>query len=109
MLVRREDTFMSASVASSTLVSSGTHAGGWCREGFGMNGLARLSHFVKWIAVSFAAVGVVLVVGLVLVALVAQTGSADTLNRWSSAGQAFGVLTAVFSGFALAALVITFG
>jgi len=74
-----------------------------------MNGLARLTHLAKWIAVSLASVGVVLVVGLVLVALVAQTGSTDTLNRWSSAGQAFGVLTAVFSGFALAALVITFG
>lgn len=74
-----------------------------------MNGLARLTHLVKWIAASLAAVGMVLVAGLVLVALVAQTGSTDTLNRWSSAGQAFGVLTAVFSGLALAALVITFG
>jgi hypothetical protein len=74
-----------------------------------MNGLARLTHLVKWIAVSLVAVGAVLVAGLVLVAVVAQTGSTDTWNRWSSAGQAFGVLTAVFSGFALAALVITFG
>jgi hypothetical protein len=71
--------------------------------------MVRLSHLLKWIAISLAAVGAVLVAGLLLVALVAQTGSTDTWNRWSSAGQAFGVLTAVFSGFALAALVITFG
>ena len=74
-----------------------------------MNGLARLTHLLKWVAISVAAVGGVLAAGLVLVAVVAQTGSTDTWSRWSNAGQAFGVLTAVFSGFALAALVVTFG
>ncbi len=71
-------------------------------------GPKRLSTVLKWVAISSASVAVVLVTGLVLVALVAQGGSTDTWIRWSNAGQAFGVLTAVFSGFALAALVITF-
>jgi hypothetical protein len=71
-------------------------------------GLARLTHLLKWVAVSVASVGAVLTAGLALVAVVAQAGSTDTWSRWSNAGQAFGVLTAVFSGFALAALVITF-
>src|SRR5437764_12386327 len=72
-------------------------------------GPKRLSTVLKWVAISSASVAVVLVTGLGLVALVAQGGSStDTWIRWSNAGQAFGVLTAVFSGFALAALVITF-
>jgi uncharacterized membrane protein len=71
-------------------------------------GYRRLARVLKWVAISLGSVAVVLIAGLGLVALVAQGGSTDTWSRWSSAGQAFGVLTAVFSGFALAALVITF-
>ena len=73
-----------------------------------MNGLAQPIRVLKWTAVSVLSVAGVLLSGLGLVALVARGGSSDTWGRWSNAGQAFGVLTAVFSGFALAALVITF-
>jgi hypothetical protein len=77
-------------------------------RGYGVNGLARLTRLLKWFAAFVVSVGVVLTAGLALVALVTQAGSSDTWSRWSNAGQAFGALTAVFSGFALAALVITF-
>jgi hypothetical protein len=77
-------------------------------RGTGVNGLARPTQLLKWLTAAVVSVGIVLGSGLVLVAVVTQAGSTDTWNRWSSAGQAFGVLTAVFSGFALAALVITF-
>lgn len=68
----------------------------------------RPTRLYAWAAASAAAVIIVLGLGLGLVALVAMTASPRTLTKWSNAGQAFGVLTAVFSGFALAALVITF-
>src|SRR2546423_8092597 len=68
----------------------------------------RLTRVLAWIAISVGSVATVLIAGLSLVAMVARGGTTDTWNRWSAAGQAFGVLTAVFSGFALAALVITF-
>jgi Family of unknown function (DUF6082) len=55
-----------------------------------------------------ASVALVLTTGVALAALVARAGNADMWSRFSNAGQAFGVLTAVLSGFALAALVITF-
>jgi uncharacterized membrane protein len=53
-------------------------------------------------------VAVILLAGIGMVALVTSGGSTDTWNRWSNAGQAFGVLTAVLSGLALAALIVTF-
>jgi hypothetical protein len=89
--------------------------GRYCRNrvvsaerGTGVNGFARLTQLLKWSTIAVVSIGTVLGGGLALVAIVTQGGSNDTWNRWSSAGQAFGVLTAVFSGFALAALVITF-
>jgi hypothetical protein len=72
------------------------------------SGLKRLTRLLRWVAISGGSVALVLIAGLGLVALVAQGGSTDTWARWSNAGQAFGVLTAVFSGCALAALVVTF-
>jgi Family of unknown function (DUF6082) len=68
----------------------------------------RPTRVVTWIAIATVAVALVLLSGLGLVALVAPAASPEMWSRWSNAGQAFGVLTAVFSGFALAALVITF-
>src|SRR5947207_4034264 len=68
----------------------------------------RPSTVLKCVAISSASVAVVPVTGLVLVALVPQGGSTDTWVRWSNAGQAFGVLTAVLSGLAVAALIVTF-
>src|SRR2546429_6210838 len=95
MFVRHESEFMSSSVMSHTLVLRRPYAGRWVTErGCGMNGLARLTHVLKWIAVSVAAVGAVLVAGLVLVAVVAQGAGTDTGNRGSNAGQAVGVPTA---------------
>jgi hypothetical protein len=53
-------------------------------------------------------VAVILLTGVGMVALVTAGGSTETWIRWSNAGQAFGVLTAVLSGLALAALIVTF-
>lgn len=53
-------------------------------------------------------VAVILLAGIGMVALVTAGGSTDTWVRWSNAGQAFGVLTAVLSGLAVAALIVTF-
>jgi multisubunit Na+/H+ antiporter MnhC subunit len=59
-------------------------------------------------AVSIVFIGIVLLTGVGMVAVVARNGTSDAWGRWSSVGQAFGVLTAVISGFAVAALVVTF-
>jgi hypothetical protein len=69
---------------------------------------SRPIRVISWVVVGTAAVAAVLVAGLGLVAMIAPAASPEMWSRWSNAGQAFGVLTAVFSGFALAALVITF-
>jgi hypothetical protein len=69
---------------------------------------AALGRVAKLVVLAGAFVGVILLTGVGMVALVTMTASPDTWARWSSAGQAFGVLTAVLSGLAVAALVITF-
>ncbi len=53
-------------------------------------------------------VSVILLAGVGMVAMVANAWSTETWSRWSNAGQAFGVLTAVVSGLAVVALVVTF-
>ncbi len=53
-------------------------------------------------------VAIIVLVGVGLAAIVAQGGAPDWLAKLSYVGQAFGVLTAVLSALALAALVITF-
>ena len=70
--------------------------------------LVRLGRGAAIMAASILFVGVILLTGVGMVSFVAQKAPADAWSRWSNAGQAFGVLTAVFSGFAVAALVITF-
>ncbi|XVU22414.1 DUF6082 family protein [Actinoplanes sp. CA-054009] len=50
---------------------------------------------------------VVLVIGIGLVALVGQRGDDTTRTRWSSVGEAFGVVNSIVSAIAVAAVVIT--
>jgi hypothetical protein len=68
----------------------------------------RLWSAVRWALTSVAFVAALLATGIGMVAMVGQGGSTDIWHRWSDVGQAFGVLTAVFSGLALVALVVTF-
>ena len=67
-----------------------------------------LSQAGKALVLSVAFVGAILLAGIGMVALVTAEGSTDMWARWSNAGQAFGVLTAVLSALALAALLVTF-
>jgi hypothetical protein len=69
---------------------------------------SMVSQAGKALLLSVAFVGTILLAGIGMVALVTAEGSTDTWARWSNAGQAFGVLTAVLSALALAALLVTF-
>jgi hypothetical protein len=68
----------------------------------------RLWNAIKWGLTSVTFVAALLATGIGMVAIVGRDGSAEVWHRWSDVGQAFGVLTSVFSGLALVALVITF-
>jgi len=70
--------------------------------GFGGRALLWLSMLVVFVVAT-------LVTGVGVVALLARRASADTWSRWSDVGETFGAMNSVFSGLALAALVVTFG
>lgn len=61
-----------------------------------------------WILGSVAFIGVVVVAGLGLVAVLGPVVQSQTWIVWGNVGQAFGVLASVLSGLALAAVVIVF-
>jgi hypothetical protein len=69
--------------------------------------LARVNHVVGVATTSAIAIAVILLTGVGVVAVIGRNGSAATWSRWSSVGQAFGVLSSVFSGLAVAVLVVT--
>lgn len=61
-----------------------------------------------WVASSAVILTVAVVAaGLGMVALIGQSGDANTWTRWSDVGQAFGVVNSVVAALAVAALVIT--
>jgi hypothetical protein len=69
---------------------------------------ARVRHWLGWAAFTLVVVAVVLTLGVGMVAMLGRGGDDRTWSRWSNVGQAFGALTAIVSGLALAALVVTF-
>jgi hypothetical protein len=74
----------------------------------GTSNSPALGRAAKLLVLSGAFVCMILLTGVGMVALVTMVGSPTAWQRWSNAGQAFGVLTAVLSGLAVAALVVTF-
>jgi multisubunit Na+/H+ antiporter MnhC subunit len=68
----------------------------------------RVQRWLGWAAFTVVVVAVVLTLGVAMVAMLGRGGDDRTWSRWSNVGQAFGVLTAIVSGLALAALVVTF-
>jgi hypothetical protein len=62
---------------------------------------------VKWIAVATFVIMVILLLGLGAVAVLQSTGSQDGWSARANIGDSFGVVNAIVSGLALAALIVT--
>jgi len=70
--------------------------------------LARAARLVKWTVVTITFLGLVLLAGVGIVALLGRDGSDRTWSRWGNVGDAFGALNSLLSGLAVAAIVVTF-
>lgn len=70
--------------------------------------LVRLVRASRWIAASVLFAAVTLLAGVGLTALLGRSGAENTWDRWSAVGESFGALSAVVSGLALMAFVVTF-
>lgn len=70
--------------------------------------LRRVRRVLNATALIIAGVLSALFVGVGVVAMLASTASDTTWSLWGSVGESFGALNTVFSGLALAALVVTF-
>jgi hypothetical protein len=67
----------------------------------------RATRIVMWCLAVMVLSGVTLLAGVGVAALLSQQGDATFWNKLSNVGQAFGVLSSVISGLALAYLVVT--
>lgn len=63
---------------------------------------------MNWTALSCLAILSAMIVGVGMVAIFAPAADSATWSLWGAVGESFGALNAIFSGLALAALVVTF-
>jgi hypothetical protein len=70
--------------------------------------LSRARRMLVWTVVVLAGVAVALLLGLAAVSVIAATATGPTWTVLADVGESFGLLNAIFSGLALAAVVVTF-
>jgi hypothetical protein len=71
------------------------------------SGLVPRSRIIQWALVTSLFIVVVLIAGLVAARLLQTTGTAEGWQERANVGDSFGVMNAIVSGMALAALVVT--
>ncbi|MEV0714339.1 DUF6082 family protein [Asanoa sp. NPDC050611] len=78
-------------------------------EGFnGRKALTRGRRVLSWAAALLIGVTIALLIGLAAGTLIAPTAPSSTWATLADVGESFGLLNAIFSGLALAAVVVTF-
>lgn len=68
----------------------------------------RANSIIKWTTISIILIALTLPAGIGVAALLGRSGTAETWRLRADVGEAFGVVTAIFSGLALVALLVTF-
>ncbi|MDG4821032.1 DUF6082 family protein [Asanoa sp. WMMD1127] len=70
--------------------------------------LSRVRRVLSWTAALAVGVTLALILGLGAVSAIAETATGQRWAELSNVGESFGLLNAIFSGLALAAVVVTF-
>jgi hypothetical protein len=74
----------------------------------GGGALRHVRRALTWVGLAIAAVATALLAGIGVAALLASMSSGDKWSVLANVGESFGALNAIFSGLALAAVVVTF-